>query len=134
MSSKLTIADLDAVLREFCVWLVQNTENVAAELSSEMTDTQPIVPVEATTADLKAGVVVLAVFTARAAMRKAIKWFEDSKQMKPKEQIDYLLTTMQDLLAAISNCDRALYHLNAPAGPGLAEYLTDPEAPKGGGK
>lgn len=132
MSSKLTIADLDEVVRSFAAWLVVNSEDVAAELSNEMADTQPIVPVEPTTADLKAGVIVVAMFTARAAMRKTLKWFEASMQWKESDKREFLTTTVQELLDAIVNCDNVLYHLNAPAGPGLAEYLADPADSKGG--
>src|SRR4051812_13917886 len=114
MTSKLTMPQIETVIEAFSLWLTENSENVAAELSQELADTAPIVVAEATTADLKAGVVVLAVFTARAAMRKTLKWFEASMQWNEADKKEFLTVTVRELLDAIVNCDNVLYHLNAP--------------------
>lgn len=132
MTRKIDIPLADTVIKAFADWLFDHTEIVAAELVGDLDELGRVVAEDSSPAHICNGAAVLAVFTARAAMRKAVLWFSRSTEWSADEKKEFLTSTMRELQDAITNCNNALYHLNAPQGPGIAEYLTDPDAPKGG--
>lgn len=133
MATKIDIPITDTVITAFAEWLLEHTEIMAAELVGEMDQNDTVVVSEPSPQHICNGAAVLAVFTARAAMRKAIMWFNESPGWNADEKQEFLTAALAELQDAITNCNNALYHLNAPQGPGIAQYLTDPDAPKGGG-
>lgn len=122
----------DMVITAFADWLMENTEHIAADLVSEQEELGRVVPEAPSAQHICNGAAVLAVFTARAAMRKAVMWFAESSAWNAEGRQEFLTAALAELQDAITNCNNALYHLNAPQGPGIAEYLTDPDAPQGG--
>jgi hypothetical protein len=132
MQSKITLADIDNVLNCLAVWLADNSDEVAELLAGELVDTAVVVDPNIPPEIQRAGVVILAVFTARAAMRKALRWFDESRQWSDEEKTQFLSVTIQELLASISNCNNAMYHLDALNNTGSGDNLNGQNPTNGG--
>ncbi len=123
MSSKLTLPQIDSVLKALAMWLHDNSDNVADDLAVEASDAPGIIVADVTPGDVQKGSAVLAVFTAKAALRKVATWFNHSTEWNYQQKQEFLTPMLAELQDAVNNCNAALHHLT---GPGSGAIRGDP--------
>lgn len=118
-------------LEGFGIWISDHAEDIAADLVDEACN-EPTAVVVASPGDMRHSAIVLGVFTARAAMRKAIHFFAESPAWQADQKEAYLIITVTELQDAINNCNAALYSLGIPDKPGIAATSDQARTGEGG--
>lgn len=123
MSKRLDPKTLTQIIADWEQWQDdRRMENVLAFIAQH--DVPELLDVVvADQADVDRGSAVLTVFTARAALRKLMYWFQESKTWSDEERKEYLVILLTETQDAITNCNTALHYLT---GPGASQLGNQP--------
>lgn len=124
---------LKQFLEGFGLWISDHAEDITADLVDDAGSEEPTAIVTHSMSDMRHAAVVLGIFTARAAMRKAIHFFAESPKWQDPQKKEYLILALTDLQAAILNCNAALQQLGIPESPGIAATSDVARSGEGGG-
>jgi hypothetical protein len=113
MSSNLDPKQIAVIIDQWLDWQDDKRMEHIIEFASQVTCTEPMIVAEACGDDVTKASAMLAVFTARAALKKVCEWFNYAGGWPQQKVVEFQNSMVAEIRDALLNCNTAMHYLQA---------------------